>query len=280
MMKFSGWVTTDCTPTISYYYHDQMETIWEVMDSRGDLVETLEVYPYDILLNKKTVHKDKNLFTGNPRDAETGLDYFIARYKTFTLPWFMFDDPLIIKKKNITSSKSRNLYAYCRNNPITYLDPDGRDILESVSNFVAGFGDTISFGLTSFARNQLQKLHGINAVDTESVSYVTGDSAGMVFDAFAGGKVVGYLLSGIRIGKVAKSLKFTKTAMRRMSDSNRYVPRYILAEAIVTGKRVVDPQDAKNAIKIVSSMFKSGKKYQLNIIYNKVKKIVMHFHYK
>jgi len=269
--------------TNKYYYHtsDQVNSSRIVTDDLGSVVYSATYSPYGGIEKVFTESYNPNpKFSGKEREGYSGWDYFGARYYDHGMYRFTSVDPIINKSEALTNPQLWNLYAYCRNNPITYLDPDGRDILESVSNFVAGFGDTISFGLTSFARNQLQKLHGINAVDTESVSYVTGDSAGMVFDAFAGGKVVGYLLSGIRIGKVAKSLKFTKTAMRRMSDSNRYVPRYILAEAIVTGKRVVDPQDAKNAIKIVSSMFKSGKKYQLNIIYNKVKKIVMHFHYK
>jgi len=64
-------------------------------------------------------------FTGKERDAETGLDYFGARYMSaaqgrFTSP----DAPLI--DQNPAEPQSWNLYGYVRNNPLGYVDPSGR----------------------------------------------------------------------------------------------------------------------------------------------------------
>jgi len=68
-------------------------------------------------------------FTGKERDAESGNDYFGARYyassmgrwlspdwsaKVMPVPYAKLDDP-----------QSLNLYAYVRNNPLTRVDPDG-----------------------------------------------------------------------------------------------------------------------------------------------------------
>jgi len=39
------------------------------------------------------------------------------------------------KKEALTNPQLWNLYAYCRNNPITYFDPDGRDIKSAISNW-------------------------------------------------------------------------------------------------------------------------------------------------
>ncbi|MBK7926306.1 MAG: RHS repeat-associated core domain-containing protein [Bryobacterales bacterium] len=66
------------------------------------------------------------LFTGKERDAETGLDYFGARYMRaaqgrFTSPDAPFADQFV------ENPQSWNLYAYVRNNPLKYIDPTGRD---------------------------------------------------------------------------------------------------------------------------------------------------------
>jgi RHS repeat-associated protein len=65
------------------------------------------------------------LFTGKERDAETGLDYFGARYFSgaqgrFTSP----DKPFVDQTES--DPQSWNLYAYGRNNPLRYTDADGQ----------------------------------------------------------------------------------------------------------------------------------------------------------
>jgi RHS repeat-associated protein len=63
-------------------------------------------------------------FTGKERDAEAGLDYFRARYFSGALGRFLSADP-----ENAGAShedpQSWNAYAYARNNPLLYTDPDG-----------------------------------------------------------------------------------------------------------------------------------------------------------
>lgn len=68
------------------------------------------------------------MFTGKERDAETGQDYFGARYLSaaqgrFTSP----DVPLV--DQHATDPQSWNLYTYVRNNPLRNVDPSGRDCI-------------------------------------------------------------------------------------------------------------------------------------------------------
>ncbi|CUI18108.1 rhs family protein (plasmid) [Candidatus Protochlamydia naegleriophila] len=79
--------------------------------------------------------------------------------------------------------------------------------------------------------------------------------------------------------KLARELNFTSTTMERMSRPHRYVPRHILAKAILSGKRGIDPQGSKNAIQIVEQVFINKKPYRLEIIYNESEKRILHFHY-
>ena len=66
-------------------------------------------------------------FTGKERDAETGLDYFGARYMSaaqgrFTSPDAPFAD------QHPSDPQSWNLYAYGRNNPMAFVDPTGNAV--------------------------------------------------------------------------------------------------------------------------------------------------------
>ena len=64
-------------------------------------------------------------FTGKERDAETGYDYFGARYRgPKFLDYFLSVDPLA--DKYIYNSP----YVYCDGNPIKYIDPNGMDDYE------------------------------------------------------------------------------------------------------------------------------------------------------
>jgi RHS repeat-associated protein len=70
-------------------------------------------------------------FTGKERDAETGLDYFGARYFSsaqgrFTSPDKPFAD------QHVANPQSWNLYSYARNNPLRYIDDDGEAVIETL----------------------------------------------------------------------------------------------------------------------------------------------------
>lgn len=68
----------------------------------------------------------ETLFTGKEKDAETGLDYFLARYMSAAQVRFTSPDP-----ENASAflypddPQSWNGYSYGRNNPLSYVDPDG-----------------------------------------------------------------------------------------------------------------------------------------------------------
>ncbi len=64
-------------------------------------------------------------FTGKERDAESGLDYFGARYFGSAVGRFISpDEPLADQDEN--DPQSWNLYSYVRNNPLRHVDRDGR----------------------------------------------------------------------------------------------------------------------------------------------------------
>jgi RHS repeat-associated protein len=70
-------------------------------------------------------------FTGKEHDAESGLDYFGARYYGSSMGRFLSPDwsdiPDSIPYADMDNPQSFNLYSYVRNNPLSATDPDGHD---------------------------------------------------------------------------------------------------------------------------------------------------------
>jgi len=64
-------------------------------------------------------------FTSQERDVETGLDYFGARYHSSVQGRFTGSDP---GKFIPANPQSMNRYSYVQNNPLKFIDPNGRDL--------------------------------------------------------------------------------------------------------------------------------------------------------
>ncbi len=73
-------------------------------------------------------------FTGKERDVESGLDYFGARYFSAAQGRFTSPDPTFMTKQRIGDPQQWNLYAYTRNNPLKYVDPDGQELKLAIYN--------------------------------------------------------------------------------------------------------------------------------------------------
>ena len=66
--------------------------------------------------------------TGKERDAESGNDYFGARYFSSTMGRWMSPDPTGLALATAENPQSLNLYAYVNNNPLSMIDPDGLQV--------------------------------------------------------------------------------------------------------------------------------------------------------
>jgi len=115
-----------------------------VLDGNGVVTERLDYLPFGEELavgvgGRTTPYSggvypsgpdiESQKFTGKERDAETGLDFFGARYfsgaqgRFITPDWS--DEATPVPYADLHDPQSLNLYTYGRNNPLTNADTDG-----------------------------------------------------------------------------------------------------------------------------------------------------------
>ncbi len=75
--------------------------------------------------------------------------YFGARYYGSKIGRFTTTDPVYNWKENLVDPQRWNRYAYGRNNPLRYVDPDGKDVVLVARNNAGG-------GLTNFGHTALR----------------------------------------------------------------------------------------------------------------------------
>lgn len=80
-------------------------------------------------------------YTGKERDAESGLDYFGARYYGSSMGRFMSPDPSGLYYADPRYPQSLNLYSYVLNNPLKNVDPTGMYCDYSDHNDAASIAD-------------------------------------------------------------------------------------------------------------------------------------------
>jgi RHS repeat-associated protein len=110
-----------------YYMTDQINSTRIILNENGDLVFSEACGPYgDIQKTWTNTYNPKLKFSGKEREGYSDLDYFGARYYDHKSFRFNSVDPIINRVEALSNPQLWNLYAYCRNNPITFFDPDGR----------------------------------------------------------------------------------------------------------------------------------------------------------
>ncbi len=92
----------------------------------GEVVQSLEYLPSGVIFRSRNFDRQPYRFTGKELLSAHGLDWYDsgARMQEFHIPRFTTMDPLC-EKYYATSP-----YAYCNNNPVKYIDPDGKDVWE------------------------------------------------------------------------------------------------------------------------------------------------------
>jgi RHS repeat-associated protein len=110
-----------------YYYHpDHLGTSTFLTDANGNAYKFFLNLPFgETMAEQKpsSYYASPYKFNGKELDEETGLYYYGARYYDPRTSIWLSVDPLAEKYPSISP------YAYVANNPLRYIDPDGREIV-------------------------------------------------------------------------------------------------------------------------------------------------------
>ena len=181
-VKYSGVQQTGglvsaspATTADSYFYHsDHLGSSSLITNKDGYLVQHIQYVPFgEVFVEERNASwSTPYKFNGKEQDEETGLCYYGARYYDPRTSVWLSVDPLAEMYPNIGS------YVYCADNPVKYVDPDGRKFTNyrnvyfwgtfvTYNNFSAESGEAF--------HNTLQSMRGSNKLFSKVYSQLDSD---------------------------------------------------------------------------------------------------------
>lgn len=287
--------TSWSTPTEYFYVRNAQGDIIGLIDKAGTQVVSYNYDSWGRMTPSKAEMDDasdtsKNGITGtlkdtvgvkNPYryrgyryDTETGLYYLQSRY--YNPEWGRF-----INADGITGVHgellSHNMFAYCANEPINRHDPSG---------FIWDFMDIGMAALSwaDFAKKPSMGGLALAVIDTVACAPVVPSTGyfrrgAQVADKVSDGiKVVSKADNIIKYSNLDDGLNFSNKALKHMGESGRQVPIQTLQDAIRYGEGLPDPRGS-SATMYYTTMTKTGKLYNLEVLYDKASNTVYHFEY-
>ena len=112
--------------TIYWQHSDHLGSASWITDTAGRAIQHLQYMPWGEPLldyrNPSSSYSARYTFSGKERDEETGYSYFGARYYNSSYSIWLSVDPMSDKYPSLSP------YAYCGNNPVKLVDPNGEEI--------------------------------------------------------------------------------------------------------------------------------------------------------
>jgi len=179
---------------------------------------------------------------------------------------------------------------YCDNNPLIYVDVSGKGLGGAPANEdkTGGIGGGAPPGASAGAGAGVatavgQAVKGFWDWSKDKAGALwqwTKGNAKSLWDGAKEGvkKLIGKVETGVTQEKPI--FNFTKTAANHMDEAGRTIPVQTLDNVIKTPMAVVkDPKGATDAMMYYSRMWKNGKLYNVEVLYDKATNTIMHFQY-
>jgi RHS repeat-associated protein len=132
---------------VHYYHTDAVGSVRLITDESQQTVSRHDYFPFgQEVPQTPTPPPETRRFAGKERDTESSLDYFGGRYYQGSTGRFTTVDPVLDVNAALQDPQRWNRYAYVRNGPMRFVDPDGRAIETA--------WDVISLGLSLRAVRQ------------------------------------------------------------------------------------------------------------------------------
>ncbi|HTQ95764.1 MAG TPA: RHS repeat-associated core domain-containing protein [Candidatus Acidoferrum sp.] len=182
----------------------------------AEVVERVSYFPFGetrLRVDSTLTHANYG-FTQKETDKETGMMDFGARFYVGRLPVFSKVDykALVVSSKTLHSPQELNSYAFCSDNPIKFIDPDGREGVNSKSTI----GDRIWLGvkgLMNIGAGVVGTVAGVAA--TGAGAATCAPTAGLGCAAAVGGTLAtsgSLALTGLGLSQVISAALPAKSA--------------------------------------------------------------------
>ena len=171
---------------LAYFYHsDHLGSTSYVTDANGEVFQHVEYVPFgEVFIEELSSSAKLNtpyLFNGKELDEETGLYYYGARYYDPRTSLWLSTDPLELKYPNIST------YAYCANNPINAIDPNGMNPIYDINgNFLGTDDKGIAGSYVIMNKNDfVQGMSHKSALEKQYLNAIENDARQKIWDHHA-----------------------------------------------------------------------------------------------
>ena len=176
-----GYIANDTTREETFFYHsDHLGSTSYITDDKANITQYDAYLPYgELLVDEHSSSEDLPYkFNGKQFDEETGLYYYGARYLNPMASIWYGVDPLAEKYP------AESVYTYTHNNPVKFIDPNGKVAWIAVGAFAGGL---INAGIAASQGKSAREIAGAALSGAVSGALIAS-GAGFVATA-AGGTV-------------------------------------------------------------------------------------------
>ena len=164
---------------LRFVYPDHLGSSSRLADAKGNQVKAIWYMPFGASAREQGDATARYRFNGKEKD-DSGLYYYGARYYDESLGRFLAADSML---PDVYDPQQLNRFAYVRNNPIKFVDPDGHFLIAVGALTVFGLsyitGTTIVvFGVGISAATIITLVVGADGGETDETSQSDGSDDG------------------------------------------------------------------------------------------------------
>jgi RHS repeat-associated protein len=230
------------SPITRFIHPDHLGSTNAVTDENGALVQLLDYYPYGATRVSTSSYptNEKRQYIDQFTDAQTGLNYFNARFYDGNRGQFLSQDPVFLALGTpqsealfqqrtaylLSDPQQLGAYSYSRDNPIVHKDPSGNafGVDDAAGFFGGGLVGAVSYvGVSAASGNQLTwgglsgsfltgGIIGSGLVNTPETLGVSNAVSASVTTGLIGGFYGDALKQGIDIKTGAQKTSYDLTA--------------------------------------------------------------------
>jgi RHS repeat-associated protein len=197
----SGFAQAQQNGTVTYVYTDPQGTPLAEADAQGNITATFDYAPYGTIALGTPPYGPG--YTGHVDDPETNLIYMQHRYYDAATGRFVSVDPVSPTAANIFTF---NRYGYADDNPVRYIDPDGRTCTEANKTYTCQIDQVVTqVNGKNVTRNATAEDHktyaGLEKAMTKAVNAAasSGKTADISFKS--GGTTYSFSISGTSVAQ-------------------------------------------------------------------------------